>query len=146
MTARMTAVQALVAAVRVEQQAVYGYGLAGARLSGRERTAALAALDAHRSRRDRLSILVARSGATPPPAAAAYLPPAPVVDVASARALCAALEDTCAGAAWDLTAASRPASAERSLAVSWLAEAATSAATWRGSTRTPAPVLPGQPG
>jgi len=142
----MTALQALIAAVRVEQQAVYGYGLAGARLSGRDRTAALAALDAHRGRRDRLSILVARSGATPPPAAAAYLPPTPVVDVASARALCAALEDACAGAAWDLTAASGPASAERSLAVSWLTAAASAAATWRGSATTPPPVLPGQPG
>lgn len=141
----MTPVEALVAAVEVENQVVYGYGLAGAHLSGHDRVDALAALDAHRARRDQLSVLVARRGATPPAAAAAYLPPAPVVDAASARALCAALEDACAGAGWDLAAASGPATAERSLAVAWLAAAATAAATWRAGTGSPPPALPGQP-
>jgi hypothetical protein len=141
----VTALEALVAAVAVEHQVIYGYGLAGARLVGHDRLLTLAALDAHRSRRDQLAALVARRSATPPPAAAAYRPPLPIVDVSSARALCAALEDACAGAAWDLVAASARATTERALAVGWLTAAASAAAQWRRGTVTPVPPLPGQP-
>ena len=127
----MTEVDALVAAVDTENQTVYGYGLAGAHFAGRERAAALAALDAHRARRDQLASMVTQHGATPPTAAPAYAPPFPVVDVPSARNLCAA--------------ASGPASQSRSLAVVWLTDSAVAAARWRGAAGSN-PALPGQPG
>jgi len=147
----VTEAEALVAAVDTENQAVYGYGLAGAHFAGRDRADALAALDTHRTRRDLLASLATRHGATPPAAAPAYAPPFPVVAVASARSLCTAIEDACAGAAWDLVAASRPASQSRSLAVAWLTDAAVAAARWRGGARSDQsnqsnPDLPGQPG
>ena len=141
----MTEAEALRAAVGVEDQAIYGYGLGGAHLLGRERARALAALDAHRLRRDRLVSLLARTGATPPVALPAYAPPFPVTDHSSARKLCAALEDACAGAAWDLVAASRAASASRSLGVPWLTDAAVAAAAWRAGTVAGNPAMPGQP-
>lgn len=141
----MTELDALRAAIDVEDQAIYGYGLAGARLSGRHRARAQAALDIHRSRRDRLVAALTQRGATAPVAAPAYAPRSPVTDVASALSLCAALEDACAGAAWDLVAATVSASPTRSLGVNWLTEAALAAAAWRRGTAAPNPSLPGQP-
>lgn len=137
--------QALRAAIAVEDQAVYGYGLAGARLTGRDRARALAALDAHRVRRDLLVAALASTGVAAPAAPAAYVPPSPVLDPGSARALCAALEDACAGAAWDLADAGAAGTRARSLAVRWLTEAAVAAATWR-TAATASPALPGRPG
>ena len=141
----MTEVEALVAAVDVENQVIYGYGLAGAHFAGVDRARALAGLDAHRVRRDRLIALLVRIGATPPVAAPAYKPPFPVSDAASGRALCAALEQSCTGAAWDLAAASAAGSPSRSLAVTWLGEAAVAAASWRAGTAAASPAMPGQP-
>lgn len=138
----MTESEALVAAVDVENQTIYGYGLAGAHLTGANRARALAALDAHRARRDRLVAMLVHLGATPPVAAPAYTPPSPVIDSSSAKALCAALEDACAGAAWDLVAASAAGSPSRSLAVTWLTDAAVAASSWRGAA---GPAMPGQP-
>ena len=136
----MTLREALAAALAVEHQVVYGYGVAGAHLSAAARPRALRALDAHRQRRDRLAALV---GPSAPAAAAAYALPFPVRDDATARSLCAVLEDGCAGAAWDLVAAAAAASTGRDLGVSWLAESAVAAARWRGVS--PGPPLPGQP-
>ena len=141
----MSELAALRAAVDVENQAVYGYGLGGARLAGRERARALAALDTHRVRRDRLVSVLTRLGAAAPVAAPAYAPPFPVTDAVSARSLCAGLEDACAGAAWDLVHASGSGSPSRSLAVSWLSEAAVAASGWRGAAAENPP-MPGQPG
>jgi hypothetical protein len=138
----VTLAHALAAALAVEHEVIYGYGVAGAHLAGRERAAARAAYDAHRLRRDRLADLLAGRGLTPPVAAAAYAMPFPVTDAASARRLCVRLEDGCAGAAWDLVSASPAADTTRLLGVQWLAEAATGAAMWRGSAGSP---LPGQP-
>ena len=141
----MTEVEALVAAVDVENQAIYGYGLAGAHFTGADRARAVAELDTHRARRDRLVAMLIRHGATSPVAPPAYQPPFPVTDAVPGRALCAALEDGCAGAAWDLVAASGAGSPSRSLAVTWLIEAAVSAASWRGGTTAASPAMPGQP-
>lgn len=138
----MTLPEALAAAIATEHQAVYGYGVAGAHLAGRARAAALTALDAHRLRRDRLAALLTRADVTPPAAAPAYALPFPVRGARAARSLCAMLEDACAGAAWDLTAASPPRSAARDLAISWLAQADAASTGWRGA---PGPALPGQP-
>ena len=139
----MTETHALAAALVIEHQAVYGYGVAGAHLSGRGRADALAALDAHRLRRDELAALLIRAGGTPPVAAPAYVLPSPVHDVDGARSLCAALEEACAGAAWDLVAASAVRTPARALAVGWLAAAATAAVAWHDPA--PGPALPGQP-
>jgi hypothetical protein len=141
----VTDVEALSAAVGVENQAIYGYGLAGARLLGRERARALAALDSHRVRRDQLVAMLSRLGATPAFAPPAYAAPSPVTDATSARDLCATLEDACAGAAWDLVSSSPPASRTRSLGVGWLTDAAVAAAAWRRGTVAGNPSLPGQP-
>lgn len=138
----MTLGEALAAALAVEHEVIYGYGVAGARLVGHDRSAALSAYDEHRLRRDRLAGLLTSRGLTPPVAAPAYAVPFPVTDTATARRLCAQLEDGCAGAAWDLVAASSPGDETRELGVQWLGEAATAGARWRGSA---GPPLPGQP-
>ena len=141
----MTPAQALAAAVAVEHQVVYGYGVAGAHLRGRARAAALDALTAHQLRRDQLSQQLVQQRVAPPVAAVAYALPFPVTDATAARRLCAQLEQACTGAAWDLAAASSASSPGRRLAVAWLSDAATRAAWWRGVSA-PAPALPGQPG
>jgi hypothetical protein len=140
----MNEARALAAALSVEQQVVYGYGVAGAHLTGRDRARALTALQVHQTRRDRLATLVTAAGASPPTAAAAYALPFPVTSPTTARALCAHLEDGCCGAAWDLAASSAADDVARHLAVGWLTEAATSAAAWRGK-GADAPALPGRP-
>jgi hypothetical protein len=139
----VTPTQALIAALGVEHQVVYGYGAAGAHLPAAGRAEALRELDAHRLRRDQLAALVTQMGATASAAAPAYALPFPVTDATTATALCARLEDACAGAAWDLVAATSAGSAARRLGVSWLGQSAVAAANWRGGS--PVPALPGQP-
>ncbi|MDQ1705842.1 MAG: hypothetical protein QOF18_2208 [Frankiaceae bacterium] len=143
----MTTVAALQAALGVEHEVIYGYGVVGAHLSGRLRARCLRRLDEHSARRDQLALLVRRAGAIPVAARPAYALPYPVADVTSAARLAARLEDAVAGAAWDLVTASGPATAPRRLGVSTLEAAATAAGGWRvlvpGTTD---PALPGQPG
>jgi hypothetical protein len=141
----MTVESALQAALSVEHQIVYGYGLAAAHLSGPRYVAALAALTDAESRRDRLSDLLRRRGQVPAVAAPAYLPPTPVRDAASAVTLCLSLEHAAEGAAWDLVAASSPGDAVRALGVKWLGAAAIRAAKWAGSAAVNEPALPGRP-
>lgn len=140
----MTQRAALAAALDVEHQVVYGYGVAGAHLSGRARATAADALAAHETRRDELAALLAQQHIPAPAAAVGYAMPFPVTDAASATRLCIRLEDAAAGAAWDLVAASAASSPTRMLGVAWLTDAATRAARWRGPG--PQPPLPGQPG
>lgn len=67
----MTESAALTALLDAEHAAVYAYGVLGARLDEATRRVALAAFDAHRSRRDELiARLRARSLPTPGPEAA----------------------------------------------------------------------------
>lgn len=134
-------------AVAVEHQVVYGYGLAGARLTGRARRLALAALDAHATVRDALVAVLAHAGVAPTPAAPAYRPPFAVTDTPSALRLAVHLEDAAAGAAWDLVAAAAGGTDARRLAVGWLADSAVRDAQWRSlAGEPPEPALPGQPG
>jgi len=140
----MTEAAALTAAVAVEHQVIYGYGVAGAHLSGADRKLALATLNVHLARRDQLTALVTAAGGTPPPGAPAYALPFPVSSPATARALCALLEDGSAGGAWDLTAAAPARTPARTLGVGWLADAASRAAGWRGPAAAPI-ALPGKP-
>ena len=79
------------------EAAVYAYGLVAARVTGAERSRALSAMSWHRAQRDALRARISALGATPPAAAAAYTPPVPVTDAASARALATLVEDRLAG-------------------------------------------------
>jgi len=113
-----------------EYAAVYAYGLAAARLSGADRTAALDAMAAHRAQRDRLVARAAAGGASASPVAAAYDPPFPVADAASARRLAALVEDRLAGQ-WAALAASS--TGQQRLADALVAQAcAARSATWSG--------------
>ena len=96
------------------EAAVYAYGLVAARLRvGSERSKALTAMAWHRSQRDSLRARITALGSTPPAAAAAYTPPFPVTDAASARRLAALVEDRLAGQWAGLAAASSAATRTR---------------------------------
>ncbi|HTW20232.1 MAG TPA: ferritin-like domain-containing protein [Mycobacteriales bacterium] len=136
----MTELEALQAALAAEYQAVYGYGVVGAALTGHDREFATAALTAHQEQRDRLVAMITALGATPVAAAPAYRLPFPVTGRASAGELGGHLERGIAGAAWDLVAAAQPDSTQRSAAIAWLGAAAVRGAHW-GMTQ----ALPGQP-
>jgi hypothetical protein len=136
----MTELTALQAALGAEQATIYGYGVAGAVLTGSDRTYATTALAAHTEIRDQLMTLITALGATPVAARPAYQLPTAVTDSAQARSLAAQLEQGSAGELWDLVAATKPAGHARALAISWLSDAAVRAAHWGAE-----PALPGQP-
>lgn len=93
----MTPAEAWSAVVSGEDAAVYAYGLVGGRVTGTDRQAAQAALTTHRLRRDAAIRQVTAAKGTVPAAAAAYDPPFPVTDAASARRLAAVVEQRLAG-------------------------------------------------
>ncbi len=126
----MTELSALKAALAAEQAIVYGYGVVGAHLSGKEEKLASVLLTAHQERRDRLSALITSLGALPPPALPAYRLPFGVTDATTARQLAVVLEEGASGAAWDLVAASAPRSTARELAVAWLSNTAVATSEW----------------
>jgi hypothetical protein len=136
----VTTVEALQAALAAENATIYGYGVAGARLKDADQTYAITALTTHLHQRDRLIALVLAAHATPVAALPAYRMPFGVRNQTEARQLAAHLEQGIAGTCWDLVAASAPASPTRSLAVTWLGDAALRTAYW-GATQ----ALPGQP-
>jgi Domain of unknown function (DUF4439) len=136
----VTELNALQAALAAEHATIYGYGVAGARLHGADQQYAMASLSAHIAVRDQLIALISGMSRTPVAARAAYQLPFAVNTQAAARELAAHLEQGTAGAVWDLIAASTPATSVRSLAIGWLADAASRAAHW-GT----AQALPGQP-
>lgn len=136
----MTELQALQAALAAENATVYGYGVAGARLRGPDRDYAQDALLDHLRLRDRLIALVTARGAQPVAAHSAYQLPFAVTNAKTARGLAAHLEESGAGAAWDLVEASPPDGAVRSLGIGWLTDAARRAVHW-GERQ----ALPGQP-
>lgn len=137
--------EAMHAALRVEYQVIYGYGIAGAHLRGRDQKYAAQRLAAHQLLRDSL---LAIDAADPdrPVAAPAYGLPFPVDSTTSAHALAIRLEDAAAGAAWDLAASGRPGGRARTLAVAALADVATAASRWRARAgEIDDPALPGAP-
>jgi len=115
-------------ALAAEHVAVYGYGVVGAWLAGAPRRDALAALDAHRVRRDQLIALLRSRGAAPTPAAPAYRLPFAVTDAASAARLASRLEAGVARAARLLDGSSDP--KVRQLAARMLADATARQAPW----------------
>ena len=140
----MSELPALAAALSIEHQVIYGYGVLGARLDKAPRRYAVTALAVHLARRDQLESLIRARGGTPAPAAPAYLTPH-ITGERDATTFAAHLEDACAAASWDLVASSAAGSSVRTLAVGWLSDAATRAAHWRGNFEA-APALPGKPG
>jgi len=126
----MTSGAAIRAALEAEYAVIYGYGVAGGRLRGRDLAFAQERLATHQEWRDQL-LAVASSAADRPAPLPAYELPFPVEDPAAARRLAVRLEDGAAGAAWDVVAASRPATAARRLGVALLADVAVAAADWR---------------
>lgn len=126
-----------------EHAVVYGYGVAGARLSGADRVRAERGWTAHRARRDRLEAQLDGLGLDPAPPAAAYALPNPVTSSEEARTLVTLLEERLA-AVWADAVADLADPADRDLrreAAVGLADAAIAASGWRGGS-VPFPGLP----
>ncbi len=139
MASRRRTVRALQVVLAGEHAAIYGYGVAGARLSGQQRDRAVRAFTAHRVRRDQLETLLLARGAEPVPAEATYALPRPVATADDAVALATLLEERLAAVYADAVADLD--GDLRRLAVSGLRDCAVRAARWRGSSAT----FPGLP-
>jgi uncharacterized protein DUF4439 len=125
----MTTADALAEALSAEHAAIFGYGAVGAHVTNEERTAAMAADEAHRQRRDRLVGMIVEVKATPPAAQAAYDLPFAVTDRTSALRLATALEDRTARA-WYRALMSTDGD-QRRFAVEALTDCAVRATRWR---------------
>jgi Domain of unknown function (DUF4439) len=130
---------ALQSALSAENAAVYGYGLAGARLTGGQFAVAQGYWNGHRAARATLITMITGLGAAPVPAAAAYRPPFPVNSAGAAASLAAMLEDGVLTAYLGLVAVDDP--SLRAFGAQRMQSAAIRAAYWRGST-VPFPGLP----
>jgi hypothetical protein len=115
-----------------ENAAVYGYGLAGAQLSGSQLTAAQQDWKLHRAAGVSVSAMITERGGTPAPAAAVYRPPFAVNSATSARAVAAMLENGLVQAYLALVALDD--AALRAFGADQMQAAAIRAAFWRGAT------------
>ena len=86
-------VSALQVALAAEDAAIYGYGVAGAHLTGISLARAQNDWTAHNRARDTLTAMISARGAAPAAAQAYYQLPFQVRDAASAARLAAYLED-----------------------------------------------------
>src|SRR5271154_6719826 len=86
-------VAALQAALAAEDAAIFGYGVAGAHLSGSKLAAAEQYWTGHNEARDALAAMILKLGASPVAAQPFYQLPFAVHDATSAMALAAYLED-----------------------------------------------------
>jgi hypothetical protein len=125
-------IRALQAALAAEHAAVYGYGVAGAYLTGSQQATATTDWVAHQVARDELESMLRSLGAQPGAAAVAYQLPAPVHSAGDAAALATVLEDRVATAYLGLVAVS--AAAIREFGALQVRASALRAAAWRGST------------
>ncbi|WNI28891.1 ferritin-like domain-containing protein [Streptomyces sp. ITFR-6] len=128
---REAALKAAQAALAAEHAAVYGYGVAGGRVTAGRRAEATAAHHAHRARRDALVRTVRGLGGEPVAADPAYALPFAVPGPAEAVRLAAVLEDRVADVYSDLVRAAE--GPLRRDAADALREAAVRAVRWRGS-------------
>jgi len=133
-------VAALQGALAAEHAAVYGYGVVGALLAGRERGTARADWTAHQVARDNLETMLGRLGATPVAASPAYTLPFAVTGATSAARLAAELENGVTRAYLGVVAVSDP--ALRLFGAKAMQTAASRAADWSGTTQ----AFPGMPG
>jgi hypothetical protein len=130
--ARQGELSALQDALAAEHAAIYGYGVAGAHLTGARQDAATADWVAHQVARDDLEAMLRSRGAQPVPAAVAYQLPAPVHSGHAAAALALSLEDRVAPAYLGLVALAAP--DLRAFGARQLRATALRAAFWRGGT------------
>jgi hypothetical protein len=126
------AVGALQAALAAEHAAVYGYGVAGAHLSGARQKAAAQDWRIHEASRDTLAAMITALGAQPVAAAAAYRLPFRVNSGRDAVALAAYLEDRVATAYLGVVALTE--TRLRMFGARAVESAALRAAGWRGRT------------
>ena len=126
-------VPALQAALAAENAAIFGYGVAGAHLTGSGLAAAEQDWTRHNEARDTLAAMIRRLGAAPAATRAFYQLPFRVHDAASAMALAAYLEDGVTKAYLGLVAV-RDQRLRRFGALA-MQGTAQRAAFWRGSTQ-----------
>ena len=126
-------VPALQAALAAENAAIFGYGVAGAHLTGSSLAAAEQDWTGHKEARDTLAAMIRRLGAAPAATRAFYQLPFRVHDGTSAMAFAAYLEDGVTKAYLGLVAVSD----QRLRRFGALAMQGTAqrAAFWRGSTQ-----------
>ena len=136
---RGTTTRVLQSVLAGEHATIYGYGVAGARLTGTERRRALSDYDSHRARRDELEALIRARGEQPVAAASSYTVPSAVTSAADAVVLATLLEERLA-AVW-ADAVEATSGDVRRLAIGGLRDAALRAAVWRGGS-VPFPGLP----
>jgi hypothetical protein len=139
MTASSASVAALQGALAAEHAAVYGYGVVGAMLPGREQADARTDWTAHQVARDTLEAMLTRLGATPVAASPAYALPFAVTSVKSAARLAATLEEGVTRAYLGLVAVSNP--TLRAFAAQAMQTAANRSTAWSGATQ----AFPGMP-
>jgi uncharacterized protein DUF4439 len=123
---------ALQAALAAENAAIFGYGVAGAHLTGSSQAAAEQDWTGHNQARDTLAAMISARGAAPGAAQAYYQLPFRVHDAPSATRLAAYLEDGVTRAYLGLVAVSDQ--RLRRFGAMAMQEAAQRAASWRGST------------
>jgi hypothetical protein len=128
----VSAVGALQAALAAEDAAIFGYGVAGALLSGSRQSAAERYWTGHNKARDTLTAMISALGASPVAAQAFYQLPFPVHDPASAMELAAYLEDGVTRAYLGIVAVSDR--RLRTFGALAMQAAAKRAAFWRGTT------------
>jgi Domain of unknown function (DUF4439) len=125
-------VAALQAALAAENAAIFGYGVAGAHLTGSSQAAAEQDWTSHNQARDALAAMIAARGAVPAAAQPYYQLPFRVHDAPSAIRLAAYLEDGVTRAYLGLVAVSDQ--RLRRFGALAMQDAAQRAASWRGST------------
>jgi hypothetical protein len=123
---------ALQSALAAENAAIFGYGVAGAYLTGRQRATATAYWNEHRSARDTLAGLLRARGVQPTAAADVYKLPFAVHTAAEAVSLAIFLEDGVTAAYLGLVGAGD--TSLRALGARAMQDAAIRATSWRGST------------
>jgi len=129
----VSAVAALQAALAAEDAAIFGYGVAGAHLSGNRQSAAERYWTGHNEARDTLAAMISGLGATPVAAQAFYQLPFPVHNATGAMALAAYLEDGVTRAYLGIVAVSSQ--RLRNFGALAMRAAAERAAYWRGTTQ-----------
>jgi len=124
--------RALQSALAAEQEAVYGYGVVGAYLSGAMQSTADADWLAHTTASNTIQAMLRERGTQPPAAAVAYQLPIAVQTQAQAISLAVIIEERITTTYLGLVALDAP--AIRKFGALQVQAAALRAAAWRGST------------
>ena len=131
MSGQDPAVTALQAALAAENAAIFGYGVAGAYLTGTRRATATSYWTGHRTAADTLTSMLRARGSQPAAASAAYRMPFAVHTAREAATLAAYLEDGVTAAYLGVVGAGD--ATLRRFAAQAMQTTATRAAFWRGS-------------